>query len=127
MNSRAPLPLVLTFVLQLLPVQRSGGFPLLPQLVHGQQVHNVVFEKLQTRHSRLFSWRMKQTNFCITLSTKGRGRGGFTLLKSLMGSYPEERAHALVETLLMSPSFSEAEARAAASSGFPVKQTISKH
>lgn len=45
------------------------------------------------------------------------------MLKSLMGSYPVERAHSLVDTLFTSPSFSEAEARAAASSGFPVKQT----
>lgn len=36
-----------------------------------------------------------------------------------MGSYPVERAHSLVETRLMSPSFSEAVAREAVSSGFP--------
>lgn len=42
-----------------------------------------------------------------------------TLLNNLTGSYPVERAQSLVETRLMSPSFSEAVARAAVSSGFP--------
>lgn len=42
-----------------------------------------------------------------------------TLLKSLTESYPVDRAHSLVETRLMSPSLSEAVARAAVSSGFP--------
>lgn len=46
-----------------------------------------------------------------------------TLLKSFMESYPVERAQSLVETRLMSPSFSEAVARAAVSSGFPVRRT----
>lgn len=43
-----------------------------------------------------------------------------TLLNNLTGSYPVERAQSLVEIRLMSPSFSEAVARAAVSSGFPV-------
>lgn len=51
------------------------------------------------------------------------GHLSVTLLKSLTGSYPVERAQSLVDTLLMSPSFSEAVARAAVSSGFPVCRT----
>lgn len=52
--------------------------------------------------------------------TTSFGQSSLTLLNNLTGSYPVERAQSLVETLLMSPSFSEAVARAAVSSGFPV-------
>lgn len=55
-----------TTVFQLLPVQRCRGFPLLPQLVHGQQVHDVIFEKLDKKHnqklkSRFRWWRITHT------------------------------------------------------------------
>lgn len=44
-----------------------------------------------------------------------------------MGSYPVERAQSLVETRLMSPSFSEAVARAAVSAGFPFHRTYTPY